>query len=386
MTIFYRLALAFVAGLTLVSCFKDEPLNAECDIEEAYIHADVPEEMFFQKSDTLVRVQSAQSVISFLVRRGTDLTALAPQFRLTPGATISPASGSVHDFTAAEGVTYTVTSQDGSWHRDYTVRVTLPKEEVEFVDYDFEHFFLETAKQKYYVWSDLTAEREEKLNWATGNGGYAIAKSSAKPDEYPTTPYEHGVDGYAVKLETRSTGAFGEMMNMRIAAGNLFTGTFDVKSATKAPLMATHFGEGINNKLNRRPLRISGYYQYAPGAEFKDREGNVVAGRVDQGDLYAVVFKNTDDTGQDFYLTGDNVRTSPQIVALAQVGPVGATEGGWQYFETDFSYSADIDPALLDSYGYSLAVVFTSSVEGASFQGAVGSTLLVDKVRIVVEK
>ena len=30
------------------------------------------------------------------------------------------------------------------------------------------------AKQKYYVWSDLTAEREEKLNWATGNGGYAI--------------------------------------------------------------------------------------------------------------------------------------------------------------------------------------------------------------------
>ena len=40
----------------LTSCFKDEPLNAECDIEQAYIHVDNPEAMFFSKNDTLQKV------------------------------------------------------------------------------------------------------------------------------------------------------------------------------------------------------------------------------------------------------------------------------------------------------------------------------------------
>ena len=44
----YVLFMSVVCCATLSSCFKEEPLNAECDIEEAYIHADNPEEMFFQ--------------------------------------------------------------------------------------------------------------------------------------------------------------------------------------------------------------------------------------------------------------------------------------------------------------------------------------------------
>lgn len=50
------LALAMMClSTTLTSCFKDEPLNAECDIEQAYIHVDNPEAMFFSKNDTLQR-------------------------------------------------------------------------------------------------------------------------------------------------------------------------------------------------------------------------------------------------------------------------------------------------------------------------------------------
>ena len=37
---------AIICG-SLTSCFKDEPLNAECDIEQAYVHADDPTEIFF---------------------------------------------------------------------------------------------------------------------------------------------------------------------------------------------------------------------------------------------------------------------------------------------------------------------------------------------------
>ena len=173
---------------------------------------------------------------------------------------------------------------------------------------------------------------------------------------------------------------------MRIAAGNLFSGVFDSKSATKEPLMATHFGDGSYNQINYRPVTLSGYYQYIPGATFKDKNAKVVEGRIDRGDIYAVVFRNVDSEGKAFYLTGDNVLTSPQIVALARVPNVVRTEGGWKKFAVDFNYTRELDAAILANKGYSMAVVFTSSIEGAAFEGAVGSTLLIDKVSIAYKK
>ena len=55
------------------------------------------------------------------VPTGTDRTALAPTFTLSPGATCSPVSGTSRNFTSAQ--TYTVTAQDGST-KAYTVTVT----------------------------------------------------------------------------------------------------------------------------------------------------------------------------------------------------------------------------------------------------------------------
>lgn len=376
----------------LTSCFKDEPLNDECDIEEAFIHADSPETMFLQPSDSLVRVTSTMQTVNFTpLRPGTDLTRLAPQFRITAGATISPESGSEHDFSQGP-VTYTVTSEDRQWSRTYQVYITaMPSDdptdptETGSISYDFEKFHLEPAKQKYYIWSDYADDD----NWASGNAGYVMAKGSAKPDEYPTVPLADGYDGYGVKLTTRSTGTFGSMMNMRLAAGNLFTGVFDAQVAVKGPtgaLQATHFGDGAKNKINVRPVSLSGYYQYTPGEKFQDKDGKTVDKRVDEGDIYAIVYKNTDEAGNAVYLNGSNVQTSPQIVAKALSGHVKKTEGGWNHFDIKFEYSSKIDPQVLANYGYSLAIVFTSSCEGASFEGAVGSTLLVDKVTLNYEK
>ena len=85
--------------LTLTSCFKDEAPNAECDIVQAWIHADAPPAMFYQASDSLVYVISDKTDIRFTVRRKADITALAPHFAITPGAVMTPANGSVHDFS-----------------------------------------------------------------------------------------------------------------------------------------------------------------------------------------------------------------------------------------------------------------------------------------------
>ena len=113
------MAAAMIGSATLTSCFKDEPLNAECDIEQAYIHVDNPLEMFARENDTLICLTSIQKDISFTVKRGTDRTALAPQFRLTEGATIYPESGSSQDFSNGS-IIYTVTCNCIFYNLDYT--------------------------------------------------------------------------------------------------------------------------------------------------------------------------------------------------------------------------------------------------------------------------
>ena len=147
------LPLALVGSLALTSCFKEEPANSECDITEAYVHADDVAEMFYNPSDTMVKVLYTSSDIMFNVRKKADLTALAPHFTSTPGATISPANGSTHDFSNGS-VEYTVTSEDGAWKRKYKVSfVPVIHTKKDTLNFDFEDFHLDKEKQKYYVWS-----------------------------------------------------------------------------------------------------------------------------------------------------------------------------------------------------------------------------------------
>ena len=383
-----HILLTFAAAtMMFTSCFKEEPLNAECDIEKAYIHVDDPSEMFVKTTDTLATTDQTVNVVTFSVRKGTDRTAVAPLFQITPGATISPANGSTRDFSQG-GVTYTVTSEDKAWSRTYTVRVNEVADHSP--SYDFENFFLEPDKSKYYIRTDLTEDGTRLLNWASGNAGFAIVGGNKAPEQYPTVPLEEGYKGHGVCLTTRSTGTAGNLFKMPIAAGNLFTGEFIVKTATSKPLESTHFGSGDFCVITKKPLKFSGYYQYTPGAKVTNRKKEVIEGLVDKGDIYAVLFRNTikDENGNDqvFYLDGTNVKTSKQIVAIAEAGEINKTEGGWHKFEVVFNYLAEIDPAVLANRGYSLAVVCTSSIEGANFQGAVGSQLLVDELHVLVDE
>ncbi|GAA4054459.1 family 43 glycosylhydrolase [Streptomyces shaanxiensis] len=67
------------------------------------------------------------SRITLPMKEGSDLTALAPEFTLAHGAAISPASGSVHDFS--KPVTYEVTGSDGE-KRSWTVSALVMKSPV----------------------------------------------------------------------------------------------------------------------------------------------------------------------------------------------------------------------------------------------------------------
>lgn len=373
----YHLLLGAALCSTVSSCFKDEPLNAECDIEQAYVHLDTPTDVFFAESDTLVNVLSDANDITFEVKEGADVSAMAPTFRLTEGATVSPESGSEHDFSGGQAVVYTVTSQDGAWQRKYNVTFRVA---YNVNEYDFENYRLDT-KGKYYEWSDLSSTGEWLGNWTTGNPGFAISKSSAKPDEYPSTPVKDGHSGSGVKLETLETGSLGLLVHMGIAAGNLFIGEFDPMYAimgTSGAMQATSFGK----PFDQEPLQFTGWYKYKSAGVCVDGDVKEIPGTHDKGDIYAVLYRNIDANGKAFTLHGDDVKTSPQIVAIAQVPEITDTDG-WTQFTVDFDYRQQIDREQLANRGYNLAVVCTSSIEGASFRGAVGSTLYVDELKVI---
>lgn len=374
----------FCALLT-TSCIKDEPLNSECDIEVCKVHHEASDTIFYALSDTLQKVSSVDTVINFYTRsriNPQDLSQVRVTFDLTPGATITPASGSVQDFSQG-GVVYTVVSEDKLWSRTYKVRF-LPRAVLN-PDFDFENVELEQPRERFYIWFAYDQNQKRQDLWATGNSGFALSRSSAKPHEYPSVMLEQGVSGKGVKLETCSTGAFGAMVNMRIAAGNLFLGSFDTQNALTNAMKATRFGVPVN----RKPVRFTGYYKFQPGEKFQDRYGIEVPGRVDAPDAYAVLYKNTDENGLPVTLYGDDVLTNENIVAIARVPEFKVTgisdTSNWEYFDLPLEYKQELDMVRLSNLGYNLAVVFTSSIEGATFCGAVGSTLLIDESAIIYE-
>ena len=366
-------------ALTLLSTgCGEEPDFCEADIETATLHVGAPEAFFYQLTDSMQTVLSTDTAIVFVVRGNADVTSLSPEFTLSPCATVSPASGSTHDFSQGP-VLYTVTSQDGRWTRRYSVSVVPTTHEVaDTTCYDFEHFELETANQRYYTWHNVLADGTLGNDWSTANAGYRISMSTAQPMDYPTTPLLQGYDGAGVCLRTCDTGPFGKMANKRLAAGNLFLGTFDIAIAMSDHLHATRFGIPFTGK----PARFTGYYTYEPGPTVQDFYGNPIVGRVDSADVYAVFYRNHNAAGDEVTLYGDDVLSSSQIVAIADLGYVTPTTT-WTAWDVEFVYREPIDEQLLANRGYSLAIVFSSSSGGGDFIGAIGSRLCVDKVRLI---
>ena len=69
-------------------------------------------------------ISNAAGIINVSLPYGTDRSALSPVIAVSGGATVSPASGVARDFSSGS-VTYTVTAEDVSYVKNYTVTVSL---------------------------------------------------------------------------------------------------------------------------------------------------------------------------------------------------------------------------------------------------------------------
>lgn len=380
-----RNILQIISVLILTGCIKEQAANSECDIEQCIFHFEDPTSIFYNIADTLIIIPSDRTNIFIKVRPDANLSNISPEFKLSDGAKIWPESGSEQDFSNG-GVEYIVTSEDDIWSRTYTIHFQTITN-ISTIQ-NFEYYTINSKLGNYYYWFDQSECDTNGIMlfnnaniWASGNPGFKLSNPSARAIDYPTSPYENGYKGNAVKLTTRSTGVFGAMVNMRLAAGNLFIGDFDAKYALVDVMKATSFGRPFSKK----PERVIGYYQYSSGETYIDRYGKIVDNMIDTPDIYAVLYKNIDDKGNSILLHGDNILSSPYIVAVARISNLMETNT-WTRFDIEFdydSYAMDLDYDLLKDFGYNITIVFSSSSGGGDFRGAIGSILLVDELELI---
>ena len=306
-------------------------------------------------------IDNEAGTITFKVLDSAESLVFAPTIEVSAGATVSPASGEEQDFSSA--VTYTVTAEDGTV-KTYTVSVV----EQNVLTYSFED------------WEDTDGNNDTLLPeeiWASSAAGAGILGGVLLERE----TNEDGT--FAAKMMTFEYPGEANSLIPKITAGSIFIGKFDMMPAIMGDrLSCTKFGlPAADLGLTKQPVRFKGMYKYTAGPKYlnaADPENIVETEDVDQGSITAVLYKAKDAAGKEVTLTGHDINTSENIVAYAMVITENTEE--YQNFDVEFEvngYEPDGE--------YKFAIVCTSSIKGDTFNGAGGSTLIVDEFQVICE-
>ncbi|MDR1003891.1 MAG: PCMD domain-containing protein [Prevotellaceae bacterium] len=358
-------------ALLVSACIQEEALNSEAAIDACT-----------GPNVQTVNINHDTKEVDIYVNGSSDLTQLELNFVIPEGATLTAAENAAHtadntyDFSGAgHSRRFTVTSEDKQYSASYAVNI---------IESNFPnryHFELLSQTTPFHILQEVNAERGEILNWTSGNAGYKLTFQAKSPEDYPTTQASSGYEGKCVKLETRSTGSLGALVGMYIAAGNLFIGSFDAGIALGNALGATQFGI----QFYRHPIALRGHYKYKAGEVYSEKN-TPVEGKKDRFDIYAILYE-ADNVS--FMLDGSNALTDPSLIATAQIPASEALEtDSWTEFNLPFVFKEgkSIDREKLRGGKYKLSIVFSSSIDGARFNGAVGSTLYIDEVKLICEE
>lgn len=310
-------------------------------------------------------IDEANATITFKAEEDGDVSALVPTIEVSAGATVTPASGSTVSFTSGSA-TFTVVAEDGT-SKTYTVSCSMGS----LIQYDFETWA--TPEGAMYP------EVVNPEGWATCNDAVALIKNLGilwgitYTGEYPvrqTTDAHSGSTAAMLEsVDTQGGNIFGQTIP-KVTAGSMFLGTFNALAAMADPMATTEFGI----LYDKKPVKVSGYYKYTPGAEFYNAAGELQADQKDACAISAVLYEVE---SEDETLNGSTIYTSDKIVAMASFSS-GETVAEYTPFELNLEYVKDYDA----SKTYKFAVIFSASADGAAYNAAVGSTLYIDDVTI----
>ena len=426
--------MAMSSTVLMVSCISEAPLEIECDIEEIYVHLDNPLEIFNSESDTLHQFLPIDTRYVFSVRHSAVLGSYPVYIKTSKGSTAYIVNdgneepfenGRLVSFANERVQKFVVRCESGEWSKTYEISMerqpayTVLTEML--IDFNGNYTIQGTTSTTpgYYVWKETDPVISKNLFragdpvWKNGNPGYLLSRGSSQPEDYPTAPvFNGGMDGTdCVKLHTRSTGSFGQMVNIPLAAGSMFNGLFDSGKALSDARKATLFGVPCPHK----PVRIEADLKYEPGSRFQDSEENEITGVVDEPDLYCVIYRNIDENGNPVMLDGDDILTSKYILGVARLphnynmvwneeeqrhipepvltnSPRHGVTDEWSHVVIPVNYDFyqtghenTIDPVILRNRGYSVVIGSTSSWRGAYFEGALDSKLYMDNIKVIFE-
>ena len=373
-------------SLFLFSCERGELLNSEADIISVTLPV-MPDSLKVgapRVTNTRVRVPHLAITPGTEAALRNLLKDLKPEFELTPGATIDNVTDPTTrgDFNFPQY--FLVTSEDRQWKKTY--EFTFFRNLFYKTKFSFENFETHSQSQPYYVFFENDPELGKQEVWSSGNAGFAITAGKDPGEKYPTSvALNAGKEGNGARLITRDTGPLGAMVGSPIAAGNLFLGSFDMSKAMTAPLQATRFGVPT---VMDEPVELTFWAKYQAGPEYKNKAGNVLDVQ-DRPEIYAVLYEpETDGKGQPVTLDGANVKTADNIICIADMTAEQAESlrvadiesGEYVHVTVPFEQRQPFDVDKQINGKYNIALVFSSSANGAAFEGAVGSTLYVDEL------
>lgn len=338
---------------SLISCIKDEPQNPEADIESFVINGDL------LTSNTVI--DQANRKILLYLKPEAYKNGVSPLLKLSSGAIVSPASGTLIRFD--QPVYYTVKSESSENEKIYEVEIV----EIGNWTFNFENW---SAHPDYKY--EFPLDNGIQL-WSSGNPGVQLAGVPSQPDAYPTGRTESGgLNGTsAAELRTIPGTFLSEFLNIRLFPGSFFLGDFNSDQAFANPLAATEFGQPYFDT----PDKFTGYYTYVPGNTFQDQSGNPVAGQTDRFSLYAVLFNGPER------LNGTNINNSEKIIARAELPNNVPSVNSLKKFEVPFVYI----PGRTAGSNLMVAIIASSSYRGDQYEGAIGSRLVVDSLRIIAK-
>ena len=370
---------ASILALIFNSCIKDEPLGRETDIVSFKI-----------EDEGYISNEISNDRVSVTVSNNVKLSSITPIIEVSSGATIIPESGVVQDFSNG-AVTYKVVSEDKKYSKEY--KVSIVKSSLIDLKFDFEKWEkLSDKNGGYYVLQTTTQDGHIVKMWDSGNPGIAFVN---KGKAFPTAPTSDDVfDGnYSAKLETMKGNVNIGNIKIPIFSGSLFYGNFSLAGGISEPRKCLRLGQLYPEEFGK-PLVFTGYYTYNVGSPYiyLDENKNEVSTTdiTDAFSMYAVLFRVTKGQSDNEYLDGITIMDSEKIVARADWLPETANttdtpaEKGFKKFTIPFKYKEGV---VLDykNYDYKITILFASSKDGNEYKGSVGSTLIVDNVRIINE-
>lgn len=344
-------------GMAIYGCIK----------EDFFGRSSLKQIRFIQLEKQSGNAQILEDSLRILVR--VDANANLQQLRidsiqLSTFATITPSIATPRDFS--QPVQYTITAEDGST-AVYTIIARLDSPEPQLENAGFDDWFTPAGRTFQEPGLDSSSI------WASANSG--VTTFPLPPSNANTLPLLISGTDYAAQLITRRLGGFALAAGQGIGSATLFTGRFRVDISN--PTASAQFGY----PFTARPTAFSIDMKYVAGTPFLNGRHQPL-NKIDSAEFYLLLENRQDQNNirriaTGWYRTGTTPGSNFTNVRVpVRYGPLPAGTPAYQFPANGLFGNAT------DRITH-ISLVFASSIGGATFEGGVGSTLIVNNLKLI---